>query len=350
MPGRVATFFRSRTESFDLPASTKKGIRRSSSSRPNSNRTPSSSGSSLASTEDRSVKMPDENKRFSLSMPGLHSPKTSSKSLAHAPAKLKFSIESPPLVFHGSITGSTGALLSGQLTLQVHEDFLAIETFKMRLALEVTRKKPFHSHCQDCSNASTELTTWNFFQGPATIPRGEHSYPFNFLFPGHLPASMKGALSTIDYVLKATITPKTGEPIKASHVLDIKRALQPGDTPRHSVRIFPPTNLTANCELPPVIHPVGENTVHMRMDGIVQRKPEAKIQAQWKLKRLNWRLEETQKMISPACAKHAAKLGNVDECKKGIQHQVSFKHLLVSIVNLKLTQLPGCKSSRHRRN
>jgi len=57
------------------------------------------------------------------------------------------------------------------------------------------------------------------------------------------------------------------------------------------------------------------------MDGIVQRKSDSKTQAQWKMKRLNWRIEENQKAISPACSKHAAKLGNVDEGKKGIPHQ-----------------------------
>lgn len=132
---------------------------------------------------------------------------------------------------------------------------------------------------------------------------------------------MKGTLSAVEYVLRATITPKSGESIKTSHVLDVKRALHPGEEPRHSVRIFPPTNLTANCELPPVIHPIGESTVHMRMDGIVQRKTDSKTQSQWKLKRLNWRLEETQKSISPACPKHAAKLGNVEDGKKGVAHQ-----------------------------
>lgn len=59
----------------------------------------------------------------------------------------------------------------------------------------------------------------------------------------------------------------------------------------------------------------------MRMDGIVQRKADTNTQSQWKLKRLNWRLEETTKSISPACARHAAKLGNVEEGKKGIAHQ-----------------------------
>ena len=215
---------------------------------------------------------------------------------------------------------------------------MAIDTFKMRLALEVTRKKPFHSHCQECSHQSTDLTTWSFLQGPATLAKGEsmatfsvtnpsndwigeHTFPFSFLLQGHLPATIKGNLSQIDYVLRATVSPKTGEPMKLSQVLNVKRSVHPGDTPRHSIRIFPPTNLTANCELPPVIHPIGETTISMRMDGVVRRNADTKTQTQWKLKRLTWRLEETQKVISPACAKHAAKLGSVEDSKKGIAHQ-----------------------------
>jgi hypothetical protein len=133
---------------------------------------------------------------------------------------------------------------------------------------------------------------------------------------------MKGALSSIDYVLRATITPKTGEPIKLSQILDLKRAIYPSDTPRHSIRIFPPTNLTANCELPPIIHPIGETMISMRMDGVVKRNSDTKTQTQWRLKRVTWRLDETQKIISPACPKHLAKLGpDVDDAKKGIAHQ-----------------------------
>ncbi len=132
---------------------------------------------------------------------------------------------------------------------------------------------------------------------------------------------MKGSLSSIEYVLRATISPKGVEPIKLSQVLDVKRAIHPADQPRHSIRIFPPTNLTANCELPAVIHPIGETTVSLRLDGCVKRNLDLKSQHQWKLKRLTWRIDETQKTISPACPKHAAKLGNVDDEKRGIAHQ-----------------------------
>lgn len=263
--------------------------------------------------------MPDGHKLLSL---GLISPKSSSTKLAtHHSATLDFLIESPPLVFYGPSASSSGALLSGQLIFNIHEDVMAIENFNMKLVLEVTRKKPFHSHCPECTSSNSDLTTWNFLANPTTLRRGEHTFPFSFLLPGHLPATMKGGLSTIEYVLRGAVIPKVGEPLKISQNLSVKRAIQPPETPRNSIRIFPPTNLTANCHLPAVIHPIGETTVSMRIDGVVKRHVDTKTQTQWRLKRLTWRLDETQKAISPACAKHAAKLGNVEEGKKGIAHQ-----------------------------
>lgn len=154
-----------------------------------------------------------------------------------------------------------------------------------------------------------------------TFLLGEHSFPFSHLIPGHLPASMKGSLSSIDYILRATVNPRSGEPLKLAHKLDVKRAICPVETPRHSIRIFPPTNLTANCELPNAIHPIGETTISMRVDGVVKRNVDTKTQTQWKLKRVNWHLDETQKTISPACAKHAAKAASSEEAKKGVAHQ-----------------------------
>lgn len=173
---RVSTFFRNHASSFDVQTDLKKAKRRSSSTRrpAYSDRTPSSSGSSLAS-EDRSIKMPESHKR--LSLVGLHSPKSSSSKIPQI-ATLDVTIESPPLVFFGPAASSSGALLSGQLVLNIHEDLMAIESFKMRLALEVTRKKPFHAHCQECSKQCTDLTTWTFLQGPATLRRGEFERVF----------------------------------------------------------------------------------------------------------------------------------------------------------------------------
>lgn len=262
--------------------------------------------------------MPEGHKKMSLAH--LTSPKSSATRIPqHQAVTLDVRMESPPVVFIGNAQNSTGALLSGQLVLFIHEDKMAIDSFKMRLALEVTRKKPFHAHCPDCTIQSSDLNTWNLLEGPATLRRGEHLFPFSCVIPGHLPATMKGALSSIEYVLRATMTPRAGEPLKLSHKLDVKRAIPAAETPRHSIRIFPPTNLTANCELPSVIHPIGETNISMRIDGVVKRNVDTKTQTQWKLKRVTWRLDETQKTIAPACIKHAAKAA--DDQKKGIAHQ-----------------------------
>ena len=190
----------------------------------------------------------------------------------------------------------------------------------MRLALEVTRRKPFHGHCKDCEHQTTDLNNWDILRESKTYAKGEHTFPFSFLLPGHLPASMKGLLSEIDYTLKGTLTTRSGDILKISHVLNVKRAVHPGDGPRKSVRIFPPTNLTAHCELPTVIHPIGETSITMRIDGIINKNVDAKTQTQWRLKRVTWRLDETQKTISPACTKHGAKLAK-DDNKPGIAHQ-----------------------------
>ena len=331
MPHRVTSFFRK--NSTENPSDLKTKPRH-----PLADRTHYSPTSPAALDDEANPrKMPDAHKR--LSFQGLtHSAKSSSKSLPHQPASLDVVIESPPLVFYGPAEYSTGALLSGQLVFQVHDDALPLESFSMKLSVETTRKRPFHAHCQDCTHQTTDLTTWNFLQAPVTLPKGkpgptsearslltnppgEHSFPFSFLLPGNLPITMKGGLSTIEYVLRATVCPTTGEPMKLSRLLNVKRAIYPSETPRHSIRIFPPTNITATCTLPAVIHPIGEVNVHMRMDGMLKRNPETKTAMQWKLKRLTWRLDETQKAISPACAKHAVKAVGQEGAKKGISHQ-----------------------------
>lgn len=109
--------------------------------------------------------------------------------------------------------------------------------------------------------------------------------------------------------------------MKGARVLDIKRAVCPPEVPRNSIRIFPPTNMTANVTLPPVIHPIGKSAATMRLDGVVKRSLETKTQTHWKLKRVTWRIDETHKDIAPACPKHAAKLGSAEGVKKGVAHE-----------------------------
>ncbi|KAF2806561.1 uncharacterized protein BDZ99DRAFT_97825 [Mytilinidion resinicola] len=245
-----------------------------------------------------------------------HSDKKSPRVEPHKPASLAMIIESPPLLFYASPQNSTGALLSGRLKLDVADPSITVDTFEMQLLATVTNKKPVAKECRDCAIQTSEIHKWIILTAPIALNKGEHQYPFSSLLPGHLPATTHGSLSTLDYHLFATATTSTGEKITLDHVIDIKRAILPPATDKHSVRIFPPTNLTATVKLPGVIYPIGDFNVEMRIQGIVTKKPDS--QTQWRLRRLQWKIEEIQKSVSPACAKHTSRLGGDN---KGIAHE-----------------------------
>ncbi|TVY78364.1 Uncharacterized protein LSUE1_G007919 [Lachnellula suecica] len=325
MPHAISTFFRAHSHNSNKTITTHAELKRrpsNSNRRPEfSERSPSSSGSSLASDDTaRSFMMPDK-KRFSFPG-GLLPAKSSSKSIPqYQYASLSLKMESPPAVYQYSAATSAGALVSGQLMLDIQADYLEVETVSIKLMLDTTRKKPFHGNCTECQKQSKQLKEQTLLPGPASLRKGElHSRAF-FMMEGHLPASIKGHLSNIEYIIKATVTIKNGEPIKLSHILDVKRAMKAPEEPKTSTRVFPPTNITANVELPVFLHPIGEFNVKMRIDGVVKRAVETKTQYNWKVKRISWRIEEIEKGISPACTKHLAKLGNVDDVKKGVLHQ-----------------------------
>lgn len=241
--------------------------------------------------------------------------KKSPKVEAHMAASMNMNVESPPVVFYGSPQSSTGAIFSGQLAINVHEPYVTINRFEMRLLAVVSTKKPVAPHCADCTTQTTEIHTWEFLTHPVSLRHGLHSYPFSHLLPGHLPATTHGSLATLDYHLSAVATTSNGDKIVYKRSLDIKRAILPGSD-KHSIRIFPPTNLTAAVKLPPVIHPIGDFPIEMRLSGIVQNKSDS--QTRWRLRKLNWRIDETQKFISPACPKHAPKVGGEG---KGVLHE-----------------------------
>jgi hypothetical protein len=246
-----------------------------------------------------------------------HSDKKSPKIEPQKSATLNMDIESPPIVFYNSPSASTGALLSGQLKINVAEPHMALKTLEMHLLAVVTTKKPVAPHCPDCLTQTTELHKWEFIATPVTLTlnHGVHAFPFSHLLPGHLPATTQGSLATLTYYLTASAITATGEKMSYKRNLDIKRAIYPGNE-KHSIRIFPPTNLTASVTLPPVIHPIGDFPIGMRLSGIVQNMPDS--QTRWRLRKLNWRIEETQKFIAPACSKHASKVGGEG---KGVLHE-----------------------------
>jgi hypothetical protein len=165
------------------------------------------------------------------------------------------------------------------------------------------------------------------------LKRGDHPIPVSYLFKGALPATTRGALVSIEYFLIATAKTLNGDIIdlcqkgpstglekkylplpQNRYEVKLMRSVLPGNE-KHSIRIFPPTNLTASVNLNPVMHPIGEFEVNLRLSGMTTKKNDT-VQ-RWRLRKMNWRIEETQKVVSPACAKHCEKLGGPG---KGINH------------------------------
>lgn len=243
------------------------------------------------------------------------------------PANLEFVIESPPLVFYGPAATSTGALLSGQLVVVVHDREMRLTSLSLALRACVTTKKPVQAHCPDCATKVSDLFRLELLKEAHTFKKGRHAFPFSYLLPGHLPATSHGSLGVIDYKLAARAGTSPGpssspssppeEELRLERPLKVERALMPGND-KTSTRIFPPTSISAQVVLPPVIHPIGEFPVQLRMSGLVRRG--VSTQTRWQLRKMNWRIEEHARMVSPACARHGHKLGGEG---KGVQHEAT---------------------------
>ncbi|CRK24778.1 hypothetical protein BN1708_003896, partial [Verticillium longisporum] len=121
-------------------------------------------------------------------------------------AALDWKIESPPIIFFGDAESSSGALVSGQMIIEVKDEHLEIENFSAALNIHVHQKKPFMVNCADCLDQYTELKKWTFLSHPTTLRKGRHQYPFSILLEGHLPASLDTPLVSIAYEFKSEVT------------------------------------------------------------------------------------------------------------------------------------------------
>lgn len=263
-----------------------------------------------------------------LSFPSFHLARSKDSHHTNPHATISWKIESPPIIFHGDAESSTGALVSGQLFLDVKDEAgYEVDSFKATLHIHVTQKKPFTVHCSDCTNHYTLLKEWVFLDknlppatgAPIHLSRGLHAFPFSVLLDGHLPATLDSPLVNIAYEFKAEAFPSSPSsaagavassshqhPIRLEKIFDVKRSLPVSELPHHSVRVFPPTNVKASVHYQQVIHPIGSNTLTMRLDGIAKNNTSGTTNTieYWKLKKLTWRLEETLKTVAPACEKH----------------------------------------------
>jgi len=226
---------------------------------------------------------------------------------------LNIQVESPPIVCYGPTSESSGALLSGMLWLTVAPWEVEFESLHLSFQSVVTTKKPVMHGCPDCASRTTDLQTWDFINTTHPVAHGLHSYPFSYLVSGTTPASTSSVLGTIKYQLVARGTTSQGETLQFTKEIKVARSILEGQD-RNSLRIFPPTNLSATVTLPSVIHRGGTFPVEMRLEGIVTKSNNTR----WKMRKAVWRIEEKSKVISPACKAHAHKIGGEG---KGVQYE-----------------------------
>jgi hypothetical protein len=246
-----------------------------------------------------------------------HGRQPQSPNVQPKPVKLGMFMESPPVLFIGPPQQSNGAIISGRLQVTPNISEATLESITMYLECTTTTKKPVQDRCRECMANVTDLYEWNFLTKAKVFKaqNGMQELPFSYLVPGHLPATTHGHYGTVDYSLHVRAKASDGQEIEFRRELDIRRALFPGND-KSSVRIFPPTNLTLNVTLPSIIHPIGEFPVHCRMTGVTTKRDDTQVR--WRLRKLTWRIEEIETVVSPACPKHAGKVGGQG---KGIQHE-----------------------------
>ncbi|KAK4899448.1 Endocytosis regulator [Elasticomyces elasticus] len=232
------------------------------------------------------------------------------------PVKLDLVMESPPVLFLGTPADSNGAIISGRLQVSPSAGDVVMDSIKMFLECTTSTTRPVEARCRECMTSVNDLYEWKFLSKQTTFKatKGTQELPFSHLIPGHIPAATHGQIGTIDYSLHVRAKSADGQETEYRRDLVIQRALRPGND-KNSVRIFPPTNLSLNVTLPSVIHPIGEFPITCRMTGVTNKRDDT--QTRWRLRKLTWRIEEKETMVSPACAKHAAKVGGEG---KGVQH------------------------------
>lgn len=235
-----------------------------------------------------------------------------------SPIQLSIKLESPPVVLYGTFEESTGSILSGLLFMNNNSD---VEIQSVTLALEQTihLTKPFVissntvSLCPDCRVRKNVLARWDIVTHSTQFSKGSHAYPFSHLLPGSLPAlskfGSKQSSSFVKYDLVAHATAADGAPLTLTLPVNIARLILRGPD-RNSLRVFPPTDISATAVLPNVVYPKSSFPVELKFDNMVSGD------RRWRMRKLLWRIEENTRIKGFCCSKHISKLKQSEELQK----------------------------------
>lgn len=202
---------------------------------------------------------------------------------------------------------STGALLSTKIKLIVDDPSGQVTLNKWTRTLRAvsTTKRPVGKDCQACSERYDILSEADIITKPTTYYTSKDNFvPFQYLFEGHLPSTTYSPLGSIHYELVVNATTSNNEEITYTQPLDLQRAIPEG-TPKASIRIFPPTNLTGRVQIPPVVYPIGTFPITMTLSGVIEKRHASSTR--WRLRKMMWRIEENYTVTSTPCAQHTGK-------------------------------------------
>ncbi|CAI4064808.1 hypothetical protein N7582_002797 [Saccharomyces uvarum] len=246
------------------------------------------------------------------------SPSTSSTSLSHSPTPANLRI----------MAGYTK---------------IAITSVTLTLVQKIHFHKPFVPNvssiqaCMNCRTKTTNMKSWEIQKTTQDISVGNHSYPFSYLIPGSVPCSSwlgAAAETQVKYELIAVVTymdpyrnavssthstpRKDGNSSKKQLLqlvmpIAVTRSIPRGPD-KNSLRVFPPTELTAAAVLPNVVYPKSTFPLEMKLDGV------SFGDRRWRMRKLSWRIEETTRVKGHSCPVHKHEL-------KQLEEQVKMKEL-----------------------
>ncbi|KAL3234505.1 Protein LDB19 [Nakaseomyces bracarensis] len=227
-------------------------------------------------------------------------------------------------------------------------DNISITTVQLRFVQKVTYSKPFIPdasvsasstalqlpaaaanniiNCKNCHVKYTSLKTWDIQKNKKNIKIGRHEFPFSYLIPGSVPSTSAlglNANSKIQYELIGTVT--YIDPINAVKHFQVKinmpvpvtRSIHRGPD-KNSLRVFPPTQLTAAAVLPNVVYPKSTFPLEMKLEGISSPSTGKGSDKRWRMRKLAWRVEETTRVKTNVCSQHKEDLHKLEK-------QVKFK-------------------------
>jgi hypothetical protein len=199
---------------------------------------------------------------------------------------------------------------------------LQLETVTLSLIQTLRYSRPFSipsssvSACKDCQIRTTVLARWDILTSPAMFPVGKHAYPFSHFLPGSLPPTSKlGSSQSNMYILYKLVAvgkvPNSTKETVTTLPIFVSRLILRGPD-RNSLRVFPPTEVSASAVLPNVVYPKSTFPIELKLDNIVSTKQDRR----WRMRKLVWRIEESVNVRAYCCDKHKHKIKTLEEAER----------------------------------